>query len=90
MPVTKVTSKGQITLPAGIRRKLGIDRDSYLEVVENDDEVRLRKIVTSRPLDDADPIWELVGIGDSGRSTVSVDHDRHVAEGEIKRWRGSS
>jgi AbrB family looped-hinge helix DNA binding protein len=90
MAVTKVTSKGQITLPASIRRRLGIDRDSYLEVVENDDEVRLRKIVTSRALEDADPIWDFVGIGDSGRTDVSVDHDRHLAEAEIKRWRGSS
>ena len=28
--VVKVTSKGQITLPVGIRNALGIDEDSYL------------------------------------------------------------
>ena len=30
--VIKVTSKGQITIPTKIRKKLNIEKDTYLEV----------------------------------------------------------
>lgn len=56
MKAVKVTSKGQITIPIELRQALGIDRDSYLEVVESKQEIRLRKIVPARPLADDDPI----------------------------------
>jgi len=90
MKVTKVTSKGQITIPVQIRDALGIDEHTYLEVVEHEDEIRLRKVVRVRPLGADDPIWDLIGAGESGRSDVSAEHDRHLADGEVKRWRGSS
>ena len=90
MKAIKVTSKGQITLPIGIRTVLGIDDQSYLEVSEHGHEIRLRKLVSVRPLGDNDPIWDLVGAGDSGRSDVSGHHDRYLAADEIARWRESS
>jgi AbrB family looped-hinge helix DNA binding protein len=90
MKAVKVTSKGQITIPIELRQALGIDRDSYLEVIESKHEIRLRKIVPARPLDDDDPIWRLIGTGDSGRHDVSSTHDRHLAEAESARWRKSS
>ena len=90
MKAIKVTSKGQITIPIEIRTALGIDDQSYLEVSERDQEIRLRKLVTARPLGDDDPIWSLVGAGESGRGDVSAHHDRHLAADEIARWRGSS
>jgi transcriptional pleiotropic regulator of transition state genes len=86
----KVTSKGQITLPIEIRTALGIDEGAYLEVLEDGEEIRLRKLVRVRPLGQDDPIWDLVGAGESGRTDVSADHDRHLAEGEMARWRESS
>lgn len=39
--VAKVTSKGQITLPASIRRKLGLRKGSRLLFLEEGREVRL-------------------------------------------------
>lgn len=90
MKAIKVTSKGQITIPVEIRAALGIDDHSYLAVSEDGREIRLRKIVRARPLADDDPIWTLVGAGESGMTGVSVDHDRHLASGEIERWRESS
>lgn len=42
--VIKVTSKGQVTLPAKIRKKLGIDEDSYMAVEEIGDYVILKKV----------------------------------------------
>ncbi|MEE9236937.1 MAG: AbrB/MazE/SpoVT family DNA-binding domain-containing protein [Thermoplasmata archaeon] len=39
--VAKVTSKGQVTLPASIRRKLGLRKGSRLIFLEEGKEVRL-------------------------------------------------
>jgi AbrB family looped-hinge helix DNA binding protein len=90
MKVAKVTSKGQITLPHAVRKALGIDGQSYLEVTVSGDEIRLRKIVRVRPLGDDDPIWQFVGTASSGVSDVSDQHDRYLADGEIARWHESS
>ena len=90
MKAIKVTGKGQITIPIEIRTALGIDDDTYLEVLEHDREIRLRKLVPARPLGDDDPIWPLVGAGHSDRSDTSANHDRILAEAEIARWRKSS
>jgi AbrB family looped-hinge helix DNA binding protein len=86
----KVTSKGQITIPIEIRTALGIDEDSYLEVLEHEHEIRLRKLVSARPLGDDDPSWGLLGAGSSDLRDGSVNHDRHLADAEIARWRASS
>jgi transcriptional pleiotropic regulator of transition state genes len=90
MRVVKVTSKGQVTIPSEVRSALGIDEGSYLEVTEEGEEIRLRKVMPVRPLSGDDPIWSLVGAGESGTSDVASDHDRYLAEGEIERWRESS
>jgi AbrB family looped-hinge helix DNA binding protein len=90
MKPVKVTSKGQVTIPVEIRSSLGIDEHSYLEVSEVDNEIRLRKLVRARPLGADDPIWDLVGAAESGHGRVAEEHDRHLAEGEIARWRESS
>ena len=90
MKVVKVTSKGQVTIPSEVRTALGIDEGSYLEVTEEGEEIRLRKVVPARPLSGDDPIWGLLGAGESGRDDVAAEHDRHLAEGEIERWRESS
>jgi len=42
--VIKVTSKGQVTLPSDIRKKLGIDKDSYMAVEEIGDYIILKKV----------------------------------------------
>lgn len=90
MKAVKVTSKGQITIPIEIRQSLGIDEGTYLEVLEADQEIRLRKILPARPLGPEDPIWKLIGAGESGLGEASAEHDRHLAEAEIEKWGGSS
>ena len=88
MKVVKVTSKGQVTIPSEVRTSLGIDEGSYLEVTEEGEEIRLRKVVPARPLSGDDPIWRLIGAGGSGLADVASEHDRYLAE--IERWRESS
>jgi AbrB family looped-hinge helix DNA binding protein len=89
MKPVKVTSKGQVTIPVGIRSSLGIDENCYLEVSEVDDEIRMRKLVRARPLSADDPIWGLIGIAASGDGDVADNHDRYLADGEVARWRKS-
>ena len=90
MKAIKVTSKGQITIPVAIRTALGIDEGTYLDVSEHEQEIRLRKLVPARPLGGDDPIWDLVGAGDSGAGNAAAEHDRHLADAETARWRESS
>jgi AbrB family looped-hinge helix DNA binding protein len=90
MKVVKVTSKGQVTIPVEVRTALGIEEGTYLEISEDGNEVRLRKLVPTRPLSGDDPIWSLIGAGASGYTDVAEQHDRHLADGEIERWRESS
>ena len=90
MKVVKVTSKGQVTIPSEVRNALGIDEGTYLEVSEDGEEIRFRKVVPARPLSGDDPIWSLIGAGESGLEDVARDHDRHLAAGEMERWRESS
>lgn len=42
--VIKVTSKGQITIPTKIRKKLNIEKDTYLEVDTIGDYVVMKKV----------------------------------------------
>jgi AbrB family looped-hinge helix DNA binding protein len=90
MKVVKVTSKGQVTIPVEVRAALGIDEDTHLEVSEDGDAIRLRKLVHARPLGGDDPIWGLIGVGRSRHRDAAEGHDRHLAEGEVERWRESS
>jgi transcriptional pleiotropic regulator of transition state genes len=90
MKAIKVTSKGQITIPIELRKALGIDDGTYLEASKHEHEIRLRRLVPASPLGDDDPIWGLIGAGDSGRRDVAANHDRYLAAGEIARWRESS
>jgi transcriptional pleiotropic regulator of transition state genes len=90
MKVVKVSSKGQVTIPAEIRTALGIDEGTYLEVSDEGEEIRLRKVLPARPLSGDDPIWSLIGAGESGLQDVARRHDWHLAESETARWRESS
>ena len=44
MPILRVSSKGQIVLPAALRRRLGIGAGSRLEALEEPDGLRLRVV----------------------------------------------
>ena len=90
MKVTKVTSKGQVTIPIEIRSALAIDESSYMEVSQVGEEIRLRRVVSVKPLGESDPIWELVGVGASGDGDVAENHDRYLADAEVRGWRASS
>jgi AbrB family looped-hinge helix DNA binding protein len=90
MKVYKVTEKGQVTLPAEVREAMGIDGDSYVRIWTVNEEIHMRKVDAVEPLGPQDPIWELVGAGESALRDVSERHDHYLADAEVKRWQGSS
>lgn len=51
MYTAKVTSKGQVTLPAEMRRKLGLRPGDYLEIRETPAGYTVRKLVQASPFD---------------------------------------
>ena len=79
MPITTLSEKGQITLPASVRRKLGWTAGRHLQVDESNGEVVIRPIRT---------IDELSGIFHEavrGRKPLSIEeetvgYERAVAE----------
>ena len=85
--LVRLTSKGQMTIPQSVRENLGLKAGDYLTVLVDGDEVRLKKVRLVKPLSKEDPIWKLVGAGDSGLKDVAAKHDRYLAEGEVERWR---
>jgi AbrB family looped-hinge helix DNA binding protein len=44
MTIARLSNKGQITLPAAVRRKLGLAADSRVEAVVREDEIILRPV----------------------------------------------
>ena len=49
--VAKVTTKGQLTVPLAVRKKLGVKPGDVLEFIEADGEFRIRKVMKSSPFD---------------------------------------
>lgn len=45
MPIVKASSKGQIVIPAKLRRKYQIDRGSKINVLDGDGEIILRPVL---------------------------------------------
>ncbi len=45
MPIVKVSSKGQIVIPAQLRKKYKIDKGTKLNVLDGDGEIILRLIL---------------------------------------------
>ncbi len=49
MAKTKITSKGQVTIPKEVRDRLGLRPGDELEFVEEDGVFRLRKLLPTAP-----------------------------------------
>ena len=49
MAKTKITSKGQVTIPTEVRARLGLRPGDELEFVEEDGIFRLRKLLPTAP-----------------------------------------
>lgn len=79
MEFTRLTSKGQMTLPVAIRRTLQLRQGDLLMVYVAGNEIHLKKAKgPAIPLSEDDPIWQMIGMGESGQADVSGRHDEYV------------
>jgi AbrB family looped-hinge helix DNA binding protein len=83
--IVKVSSKGQIVLPAALRKKYGIEAGSRLGIVEYAGAIYLV------PLSDRDPLDELSGmLAETGYSSEQFLAERRAErdreEEKLKRW----
>lgn len=79
MPFARVSSKGQITLPAELRRKLSIEPNSRVDIVLRDAEIVIRPLKT---------VSELKGILRDhvrGHERMSWDEERRRMEELVAR-----
>lgn len=76
-----------MTIPQSIRKALGLKAGDYLTIFVEKDEIRLKKVQPVKPLSKEDPIWKLVGAGNSGLRDVALQHNHYLAKGEMERWK---
>lgn len=79
MAIGKVSSKGQITLPAAMRRKLGIKPNSTVEIIAGGDGILVRPTRS---------IGELYGIFHDrvrGRKPLGWEEERRQMEEAVAR-----
>ena len=89
LKISKVTAKGQVTIPVEFRRKLKISEEDHVAFESDGECLTLRKIVPVAPLGPDDPMWNMLGSASGGKSDVARRHDDYLAEGETTRWRKS-
>ncbi|MCX5751584.1 MAG: AbrB/MazE/SpoVT family DNA-binding domain-containing protein [Candidatus Saganbacteria bacterium] len=66
MPTTKMSRKGQIVIPAVIRKRYNIDPGDYLELMDIGGEIVIIPITVKNPIDEAK------GILKGGRTTREI------------------
>ncbi|HHY38025.1 MAG TPA: AbrB/MazE/SpoVT family DNA-binding domain-containing protein [Clostridia bacterium] len=79
--IVHVTSKGQLTLPSPIRKKLGIGKGSRLFVILDENEVHLKKIEGGNipVFTEKSSFLNLIGSFEGPRD-LARNHDSHLSE----------
>lgn len=67
MTTVNVTKKGQITIPAELRRKYNITPNTKVEVVEEDDKIVIKKLTS---------IYDLAGAGQGNPEEIKDQLDK--------------
>jgi AbrB family looped-hinge helix DNA binding protein len=80
MPAFSLTSKGQVTVPVGVRRRLGLNPGDRVRFIESAGRVFIER-------DDTD-IASLFGMVKPKRSASLAQIDRAIAAGWTRRARG--
>lgn len=77
--IVRISSKGQLTLPASIRKKLGLGKGDQLFVVLDNDEVRMRMTKGEIPVfTKTSSFFDLMGTFD-GPANLAEKHDKYIA-----------
>jgi len=79
--VIKVTSKGQVTLPADIRKKLRIDKDTYIAVDIIGEYIIMKKVgLKLKELSD------IIQKGVKGRGITKKEIEKAILESRKEVW----
>ncbi len=84
MPTVTLSSKGQIALPAGIRKRLGLAAGSVLEVYEEGDGLMLRPVHTIKPMD-LESLAGMVKVPSKGMPRSLDDFDAAALLAKLQR-----
>ena len=85
---TRATEKGQIVIPAALRKKFGIKKGTRIQVYEKDDHIILNPLT---PQHIRQKIEKLYGSAKGGPSLTKEleaerTHEREKEEREIEKW----
>lgn len=80
--IVRLSSKGQLTLPAEVRRKLGLKKGTKLLIFLERDEIRIKKLADNRlpAFTPESKFFSLIG-SFSGPEDLAENHDRYLVEG---------
>jgi AbrB family looped-hinge helix DNA binding protein len=80
--VVRLSSKGQLTLPVEVRRKLGLRRGARLLVTLDRDEIRIKELKEEGwpVFTPESTFFSLMG-SFNGPEDLAANHDRYLAEG---------
>ena len=67
MAAINVTSKGQVTIPAHLRKKHGITENSKVQIIDEDGKLVIKKLVT---------IFDLAGTGKGDPTELKIRLDQ--------------
>jgi len=90
--VAKLTSKGQLTLPKSVRDELKLEKGSYIAIYLEKDQIVMKKVNPRKPLSEADPIWDMVGMFHGDGQVDPQGGFREVKTApirEVARWKPS-
>lgn len=88
--VAKLTSKGQLTLPKSVRDQMNLSKGSFIAIYLEKDQIVMKKVNPKRPLSDADPIWDMVGMFHGKPEKKGKPREAKVTSiQEATRWKPS-
>lgn len=74
MPIVRTSTKGQIVIPARLRRKYGIDKGTKVNVIDGDGEIILRPVLQNA-------VQDARGLFRGGPSSLAELHRERSEEG---------
>lgn len=80
--ILKIREKGQLTVPAHLRKALGIQEGDYVSCLIEGDRLILRKVTAYPQASFADGIWSMIGTvhDKEDRNDVSANKHRYLGE----------
>ena len=85
---TRATEKGQIVIPAALRKKFGIKKGTRIQVYEKDDQIILNPLTPQLIRQKIEKLYGSAKGGPSLTKELEAEraHDREKEERQIEKW----